>query len=181
MSGVESWIKAPKSGWTGNPAPGAIVEWRNAAGSKGTYLSDDVAGLGQPLNGNSPIKAYRVVTPAALSAIEGGGGSLQPSASVPTEQADGGVLDRDWLVKIIREHSFAQDAADMIIGAMRSATPPATPIAGGFGSSAEGADTHRVAETAVLGDCPGCGVAPLHMHKPDCEVMAARRDEGAGQ
>lgn len=29
-------------------------------------------------------------------------------------------------------------------------TPPATPIAGGFGSSAEGADTHRSAEGAVV-------------------------------
>jgi len=121
----------------------------------------------------------------ALSAIEGGGGALQPSASVPTEQADGGVLDRDWLVKIIREHSFAQDAADMIIGAMRSATPPATPIAGGD----RGKMAHIIgrAITSYEDDpSPDCTTAKQNAVSKATDailelIVAARRDDGAGQ
>tara|TARA_R110000868_G_scaffold20938_1_gene87736 strand:- start:374 stop:739 length:366 start_codon:yes stop_codon:yes gene_type:complete len=35
-------------------------------------------------------------------------------------------------------------------------------------------DTHRAAVTDVLADCPGCGVAPLRLHKADCEIMLSR-------
>jgi hypothetical protein len=91
------------------------------------------------------------VARAALSAIEGGGGALQPSASVPTEQADGGV-DREAIAwannSLFGSHgyflSFNGEPADPRHlanaiedlkadhrKAVRLATPPATPIAGG--------------------------------------------------
>ena len=109
----------------------------------------------------------------ALSAIEGGGGALQPSASVPTEQADGGVVAAlETACRVLRGipkprtndgvsivYSVSDDVPEDIYTAqsyvehamflLARATPPATPIAGGLGSSPDG-DTHRVAETAVV-------------------------------
>lgn len=51
-----------------NPAPGLTVDWRNAAGDSETRLSDEVAGLGQPLRVNSRIIAWRPHVAAATSA-----------------------------------------------------------------------------------------------------------------
>lgn len=99
---------------------------------------------------------------AALSAIEGGGGALQPSASVPTEQADGGVVG-NWLegeAERYVEGLYADNPADLVYDAAemaeafvagwtKASTPPATPIAGGFGSNRQGdLPTEPVAESS---------------------------------
>jgi hypothetical protein len=87
--------------------------------------------------------------------------------SVATEQADGGVVvipSRSVIVDAIRAahghtdgHDWSfdktelEDAGRAVLSLLtRQATPPATPIAGGFGSSPDG-DTHRAADTAVVG------------------------------
>lgn len=53
--------------------------------------------------------------------------AAQPSAGA---QGDVVGVDRDWMIKVIRERSLPQDAADMIIGAMRFAATPAQPDTG---------------------------------------------------
>ena len=89
---------------------------------------------------------------AALSAIEGGGGALQPS---PSEQAGGftgAQLDAEAHSRWQHDGQMIQRAAfrDGAYWAAGLFAPPATPIAGGFGSSPDG-DTHRAADTAVVG------------------------------
>jgi hypothetical protein len=114
---------------------------------------------------------------AALSAIEGGGGALQPSASVPTEQADGGVLTGPMLEAIahnlcslhdfdvafvmgqerfaravITEYLRALPAPDFALDvAGMIATPPATPIAGDVLWLDRWADLERLAKAATDG------------------------------
>ena len=100
----------------------------------------------------------------ALSAIEGGGGALQPSASVPTEWSERPevVLQYAQQLATVAAHKVGcvpeWRPLDDVYGCLSQidncltglvATPPATPIAGGLGSSPDG-DTHRVAETAVV-------------------------------
>jgi len=53
--------------------------------------------------------------------------AAQPSAGAQGEAVG---VDRDWMIKVIRERSLPQDAADMIIGAMRFAATPAQPDTG---------------------------------------------------
>ena len=53
--------------------------------------------------------------------------TAQPSAGAQGEAVG---VDRDWMIKVIRERSLPQDAADMIIGAMRFAATPAQPDTG---------------------------------------------------
>jgi hypothetical protein len=147
MSGVEGWID-----WHGgeNPVPGLVVQvqWRDQSAR---YTPDDESCSDEWKWGHHDmycdIIAYRVVTPAALSAIEGGGGALQPSASVPTEQADGGVVaTHSELVEALRRQTdnmaFVLNRVDLqawgdkfeqeLTEDRGLLTPPATPIAGGL-------------------------------------------------
>jgi hypothetical protein len=103
MSGVEGWVT--HNGGP-NPVPGARVEWRNREGSNACCKADELSGWEHPYgpDGIWDIIAYRVVTSAALSAIEGGGGALQPSASVPTEPVADRWADLERLAKAATQH-----------------------------------------------------------------------------
>lgn len=205
MSGVEGWID-----WHGgeNPVPGLVVQvqWRDQSAR---YTPDAERCSDEWSWGHHDmycdIIAYRVVTPAALSAIEGGGGALQPSASVPTEQADGGVVAAlETACRVLRGipkprtndgvsivYSVSDDVPEDIYTAqsyvehamflLARATPPATPIAGGLGSSPDG-DTHRVAETAVVGDRVWVVTASQGEYSDRSEwCVEAHTTEAAGQ
>jgi len=162
MSGVEGWIE-----WHGgeNPVPCPIVETRRRDGLFSESCASDLIFWDHQGRG-SDIIAYRVVTPAPSA--------LQPSASVPAEQADGGgpadvsATPLGWVKRINEDHPiglmqpsdwrFSPHKPTLEEGLKAEwfdvlpvyATPPATPIAEGFGSSSpKSEDTHRAAETAV--------------------------------
>jgi len=173
MNGVEEgWIE---HGGGPNPVPGAVIEARYRDGGIDKRRSDEWSAcwIHVPEPTNNDIIAYRVVTPAALSAIEGGGGALQASPSVRTEQADGGVVVPRELAAFLlgegdlegywfgdtKDHPSGRRQAFWWRTALRAClpTPPATPIAGGFGSNRQGDLPTEHPETAVLvslAECP---------------------------
>ena len=196
MSGVEGLKPCPFCGGAGNVLHRDLDDESMASGF---YL-----GLCDDCETEGPPKATHTEAVAAWNrraAIEGGGGALQSSASVSTEQADGGVLVdigqevvratevrafglydysaypemegglkphvvRDELTRgsqVVFQSDDAREArleyvrlCHAFIGRraveiVRDATPHATPIDGGFGSSSpKSEDTHRVAETAAV-------------------------------
>ena len=228
MSGVEGLKPCPFCGGAGNVLHRDLDDESMASGF---YL-----GLCDDCETEGPPKATHTEAVAAWNrraAIEGGGGALQSSASVSTEQADGGVLVdigqevvratevrafglydysaypemegglkphvvRDELTRgsqVVFQSDDAREArleyvrlCHAFIGRraveiVRDATPHATPIDGGFGSSSpKSEDTHRVAETAVVGDRVWVVTASQGEYSDRSEwCVEAHTTEAAGQ
>lgn len=95
--------------WTGgeNPVPGSIIEWRNAAGMQAEHLSDEVSGFGRPLGVNSPIIAYRVVSPAP-AALEGSSSSEGEGEHQLIER----LLDAQQDINLAANETMSQPFAD---------------------------------------------------------------------
>jgi len=123
----EGWIE-----WHGgeNPVPGARVEAKYRKGKNHSAESNWLS-WAHPWSSEGDeqdIIAYRVVTPAVLFAIEGGGGSS--AAPIPTEQADGGVVVPREPTRAMLDAGWPHISPAAMWSAMIEARPCAIPVSG---------------------------------------------------